>query len=107
MYSKGTDPFGASIRRRIAELGEGFVGREWLAQMVVNELNGASAAGEVVGDVVGDVDAEETKINSSAMSLVKEGIAANELNGNATAADNKKGFQNSTCSSFFYCSTNY
>ena len=54
MYGTGTDPFGASIRRRIAELGEGFVGREWLAQMVVNELNGASAAGGEVGDVVGD-----------------------------------------------------
>jgi hypothetical protein len=74
MYGTGTDPFGASIRRRIAELGEGFVGREWLAQMVVNELNGTSAEGDVASDTAGDAAEEETKTNSSVMSSVKKGM---------------------------------
>jgi WD40 repeat protein len=50
MYGKGTDPFGESIRRRIAELSKGFVGREWLSQMVVDELYGDSTITDAVDE---------------------------------------------------------
>jgi hypothetical protein len=40
-FSRGTDPFGESIKRRFADLGEGFVGRRWLANKLVALLPGS------------------------------------------------------------------
>jgi hypothetical protein len=40
-FSRGTDPFGESIRRRFSDLGEGFVGRRWLADKLVALLPGS------------------------------------------------------------------
>ena len=40
-FSRGTDPFGESIKRRFDDLGEGFVGRRWLADKLVALLPGS------------------------------------------------------------------
>ena len=44
MFDRGFDPFGPAIRRRVAELGVGYVGRSWLAESVVLELQAAVVA---------------------------------------------------------------
>ena len=38
MYGKGTDPFGEAVQRRIDELGDGFVGRGWLVERLLEDV---------------------------------------------------------------------
>ena len=44
MFDRGFDPFGPAIERRVAELGVGYVGRSWLAESVMLELQASSSA---------------------------------------------------------------
>ena len=44
MFDRGFDPFGPAIRRRVDELGVGYVGRSWLAESVVLELQASVVA---------------------------------------------------------------